>query len=112
MSLLKRVFVTLATSLVSFLLITPSAFAQAVSAADNEFTLKKFIAIACGFGIAIAAFGGALGQGKAVAATLEGIARNPSASGKMFVPMIVGLALIESLVIYALVISFMLSGKL
>jgi F-type H+-transporting ATPase subunit c len=42
---------------------------------------------------------------------LEGIARNPNASGKIFTPMIIGLALIESLVIYALVIAFILQGK-
>lgn len=57
-------------------------------------------------GLGIAALGGGLGQGKAIAAALEGIARNPSAQDKIFTPMIVGLALIESLVIYALVIAF------
>ena len=70
------------------------------------------MALAAGFGIAIAAVGGAMAQGKAVTATMEGIARNPGAAGKMFVPMILGLALIESLVIYSLVISFTLVGKL
>ena len=74
--------------------------------------VKKFIALACGFGIAIAALGGALGQAKAIAAGLEGIARNPEAQPRIFIPMIVGLALIESLVIYALVISIMLYAKL
>jgi F-type H+-transporting ATPase subunit c len=58
-------------------------------------------------GLGLAALGGALGQGKAVAAALEGIARNPAASDKVFTPMIIGLALIESLVIYALVIAFL-----
>ena len=48
---------------------------------------------------------------RAAAAALEGIARNPQASGKLFTPMIIGLALIESLVIYALVIAFILSGN-
>ena len=57
-------------------------------------------------------FGGALGQGKGVAAALDGIARNPGASGKIFAPMIIGLALIESLVIYAFVVSLILVGKL
>jgi F-type H+-transporting ATPase subunit c len=107
----KKVLAIVGLALTSVLLWVPSALA-AEGAADNPDSVKKFIAIAAGFGIAIAAFGGALGQGKAVAATLEGIARNPGASGKMFVPMIVGLALIESLVIYALVIAFQLAGKL
>ena len=70
------------------------------------------IAMAAGLAIGAAAAGGALGQGKAAAAALEGIARNPGASGKLFTPMIIGLALIESLVIYALLIAFQLVGKI
>jgi len=70
------------------------------------------LAIAIGFGIGIAAFGGALGQGKAVAAAMEGMARQPEAAGKIQTGMIIGLALIESLVIYSLVVSLLLIGKL
>ncbi|MGE5188859.1 MAG: ATP synthase F0 subunit C [Gemmatimonadota bacterium] len=88
------------------------AFAEEGAAAAAGGNVKTFIALAAGFGIAIASFGGALGQGKAIAAGLEGIARNPSAQNKIFIPMIVGLALIESLVIYTLVIAFILVGKL
>lgn len=80
--------------------------------AGQGFDKACALAIASGLGIAIAAFGGALGQGKAAAATLEGIARNPAASGKLLTPMIIALALIESLVIYALVIAFLLQGKI
>ncbi|MCA9670568.1 MAG: F0F1 ATP synthase subunit C [Myxococcales bacterium] len=93
------------------LLVAGVAFA-ADGAADNEFTMKAFIGIACGLGIGIAAFGGALGQGRAASAALDGIARNPGASGKIFTPMILGLALIESLVIYSLIISILLLGKI
>lgn len=57
-------------------------------------------------GLGLAALGGALGQGKTASAALDGIARNPAASGKIFVPMVIGLALIESLVLYAFVIAF------
>ncbi|MBI5343255.1 MAG: ATP synthase F0 subunit C [Deltaproteobacteria bacterium] len=85
---------------------------EGAAAAAGGSNVKTFIALAAGFGIAIASFGGALGQGKAIAAGLEGIARNPSAQNKIFIPMIVGLALIESLVIYTLVIAFILVGKL
>jgi F-type H+-transporting ATPase subunit c len=91
-------------------LFTASAFAQDGSG-SNDADVRMFAALAAGLGLGIAAFGGALGQGKAAAAALEGIARNPSASDKLFTPMILGLALIESLVIYSLVISFMLFGK-
>ncbi len=61
-------------------------------------------ALGAAIAIGVAAFGGALGQGKTAAAALEGIARNPQA--KLFIPMIIGLALIESLVIYAMIIAF------
>ena len=56
--------------------------------------------------LGLAAIGGALGQGKAISAALEGIARNPSAQDKIFTPMILGLAFIESLVIFTLVYKF------
>jgi len=69
------------------------------------------IALAAGLGIGIAALGGCLGQGRAAAAALDGIARNPGAAGQIRGPMILGLALIESLVIYALIIAFILAFK-
>jgi F-type H+-transporting ATPase subunit c len=90
-------------------------FASFALAAEKEplgQDVKKFIGLACGMGIAIAALGGALAQGRAIASGLEGIARNPEAQPKIFIPMIVGLALIESLVIYVLVVTFILLGKL
>lgn len=86
--------------------------ALAAGGDDNAFTVQGWLALGAGLAIGIAAFGGAQGQGRAAAAALEGIARNPGAADKLFVPMILGLALIESLVIYALVIAFMLSGKI
>lgn len=58
--------------------------------------------------ISIAAVGGAYAQGKAASVALEGIARNPAAADKLFTPMIIALALIESLVIYAFVIAFLI----
>ncbi len=70
------------------------------------------IAVAVALGIGMAALGGALGQGRTASAALEGIARNPNAADKIFTPMILGLALIESLVIYGLVIAFMLQAKI
>jgi F-type H+-transporting ATPase subunit c len=69
------------------------------------------IALAAGLGIGVAALGGGIGQGRAAAAALDGIARNPGAAGQIRGPMILGLALIESLVIYALIISLLLVLK-
>jgi len=92
------------------MMVASAAFAQEAGIAYAE--RDKWIAAAAALGVAIAAFGGALGQGRAASAALDGIARNPAAADKIFTPMIIGLALIESLVIYALVAFFILSGKI
>jgi F-type H+-transporting ATPase subunit c len=101
-------------------LVTTSFLATAflASAANAQAVAQKLTdgpgataLVGAGLAIGIAAVGGALGQGRAATAALEGIARNPSAADKLFTPMILGLALIESLVIYALVIAFMILGK-
>lgn len=70
------------------------------------------LVIAIGFGTALAAFGCGLGQGNAIRGALEGVARQPEASSRIMTMMIIGLALIESLTIYALVFGFMLWSKL
>ena len=91
------------------LLTTAIAFAQEAgeaAAGGNEGSATKYLAAA--FAIGIAAFGGALGQGRAASAALDGIARNPNAASKISTPMILGLALIESLVIYALIIALLI----
>jgi len=72
-------------------------------AVDHNVGLK---ALAAGVGFAIAVFGGALGQSRIGAAACEGAARNPGAAAKIQTMMILGLALIESLVLFALVIVF------
>lgn len=70
------------------------------------------LALGAALAICIAAVGGALAQGKAVAAAMEGISRNPGAEDKMFKQFILGLVFIESLVIYALLIAFFIVFKL
>lgn len=105
----KTVRITVIAALFTLVLVG-TALAQEGGGLDSS--VKSMIALSCGLGIAIAAFGGALGQGKAAAAAIEGIARNPGAYQKVFTPMILGLALIESLVIYSLLISFLLVFKL
>ncbi|MEO5971052.1 MAG: ATP synthase F0 subunit C [Bdellovibrionia bacterium] len=74
-------------------------------AADEAGRGDAFGSLGAALAIGLAAFGGSLGQARVGAAALEGIARNPAAQGKIFVPMIIGLALIESLVLYAFVIA-------
>lgn len=70
------------------------------------------LAIAVGLGTAIAALGCGIGQGIAVRGALEGTARQPEAAGRIQTMMIIGLALIESLTIYALVLGLLLLPKL
>ena len=70
------------------------------------------VAYAAAGAIAIAAFGGAIGQSMGIKSALDSIGRNPSAASKITTPMIIGLAMIESLVIYALVIALMLVLKI
>ena len=84
------------------------AFAGDAAATGAAGNYLAYIAIGAGLAIGLAAAGGGVGQGRAAAAALEGIARNPGAAGKLNGPMILGLALIESLVIYAFVIAIML----
>ena len=69
------------------------------------------IAVGAAIAIGLAALGGTLGQSRAVSAGLEATGRNPSAAGKVLVPMILGLVLIESLVILSFVIAIQLAGK-
>jgi F-type H+-transporting ATPase subunit c len=86
------------------------AFAADPKAAANP--AGWAIALASGLAIAIAVLGGALGQGRAAAAAFEGIARNPESQRSLFLVFVLGLALIESLVIFAFVIANGLLGKL
>jgi F-type H+-transporting ATPase subunit c len=82
------------------------AQAGAAEAGDNESSVKMYKAIAAGIGFGIAAGLAALGQAKVAAAAAEGAARNPGAAATIQRLMILGLALIESLVLFALLIVF------
>ncbi|MCX8084370.1 MAG: ATP synthase F0 subunit C [Calditerrivibrio sp.] len=101
MSRFAKVFGLVALLVAAF---SVSAFAAEGGAAGKSWAVY----LAAGLGMGIAAFGTGLGQGKAVASAVEGISRNPGASGKIMTPMIIGLAMIESLAIYALVVSLIL----
>jgi len=88
----------------------PSAGA-AVSAVGQEGRyagMFGYIALACVLGLGLAAYGGAIGMGNAVSGALNAMARNPGLYGKIFTSMLIGLALIESLVIYTLVVALLL----
>jgi F-type H+-transporting ATPase subunit c len=82
-------------------------YAQEAAAAATGIVAQWSI-ITAGFALALAALGAALGQGRAVASAAEAIARNPGAAGEIRGALILGLVLIESLVIYVLLISLIL----
>ena len=115
--MVKSKITVMLTTVLSILAVSAVAFAQDAAAVDAAVRVAKastggWIAIGAGLAIGLAALGGALGQARAAAAALEGIARNPGSADKVFTPYILGLVLIESLVIYALLIAFLLQGKI
>jgi len=107
----KLGLMTTLASVVTFL--STSAFAQQgmMKPGANEFDARTGAMIGAGFAIGLGVLGGTLGQGRAAAAALDGISRNPGAAPRIQTPMILGLALIESLVLLSFVIAFFLQGK-
>lgn len=89
----------------------PAMAQEAAQHAANTATGVPYGAIAGALGLAFAAAFGAIGQGKAIVAACEGTARNPGATGNIRTTLMIGLAFIESLVLYMLLISFMVMGK-
>lgn len=103
---MKKLILTSLSTLTLLLLAVP-AFAQTAEGGRDV----GMIALAAGLCMGLGAFGGALGQARTASAALEGIARNPQAAPKVQTPMIIALAMTESLVLFALVIAFFLQGK-
>ena len=85
------------------LMLAPATFAQAAGEAAKT---TDWVGFAAALGLGLAAAGGGLGQGRATAAACESTARNPGAAGPIRTSFIIGVALIESLVLYVLVIVF------
>ena len=108
MSMMKKLGPSaLSAALVTFA--AAPAFAQEVAAkAAANGQIQSWAAAGAGLAIGLAVLGGAMGQGRAAAAALEGISRNPGAAARIQTPMILGLALIESLVLLAFVVAFLL----
>jgi len=101
-----RVVMTLAVAFVAVALAPELAFA-----AEGE-SSNWGIAIGAGLAIGLAGLGCGLGQGNAASAAVTGIARNPGAAGQIQTPMIIALALIESIALYGLIIGLLLQGKI
>ncbi|HLI78899.1 MAG TPA: ATP synthase F0 subunit C [Candidatus Binataceae bacterium] len=85
---------------------------EGAAGGGHSVSTAGLIAIAANIGIGIAAFGSAIGQGRVGAAAMESIGRNPNSTGQLFTPMIIALAFIEALTLYAFVVAFLLQGKI
>ena len=101
---MKKKLMWLLTALTTTMIVAPVALAQAVGGSQGGGT--SWVGVASALGLGIAAAGCGVGQGKATAAACEGTARNPGASGAILTKFIIGVALIESLTLYALVVVF------
>jgi len=102
---MKKLISTLGLAVVALLFGAESAFAEGATGASD------MLPISVAFAMGIAVIGGTFAQGRALSSALESIGRNPSSRGDIFVPMLIGLAFIESLVILGFVISNQLVGK-
>jgi F-type H+-transporting ATPase subunit c len=108
---MKRLLSILFTLAVMLAAASP-AFAEAAGGGGGGGGLSAwalpFLFIAAGFGMAIGTLGPGLGQGRAVSSAVEAMARNPAVAGKILTAMLIGLAMIEALAIYALVVALVL----
>jgi F-type H+-transporting ATPase subunit c len=100
--------ILLALALVSILAPLCSAEEAAAAGKSSNILYYALAALGCGLGIGLAALGTGIGQGIGLGGACEGVARNPGASGKITTTLIIGLAMIESLAIYALVVVLIL----
>lgn len=105
---MKNLFFVLSAVLLSSTAMAQEAAAGSVASAVGSTT--GLVAIGIGIMMGLAVLGGTLGQSKAAAMALDGIARNPAASKQLTTPFILALALMESLVLFAFVIGFFMQG--
>lgn len=91
------------------------AFAQEATLtavqASTTVTDKSFGALAAAIALGVAALGGCLAQGRIGTAAMEGLARNPQSRSAIFVPMIIALVFVETLVLFTFALSFLLQAK-
>ena len=108
MNKIQKIWATF-TTFAAVMVASSAALAADGVAAQGD---GAWMSIAVAIGIGLAAFGGTMSQARVGSSALEGIARNPNATDKVFVPMILGLAFIESLVLFTWVLMFLLLGKI
>ena len=111
----KGSFMKRLATVLALILVAAPAFAQDAGSTQVHAAAAStlgLVAIGIGIMMGLAVLGGTLVQSKAAASALDGIARNPAASGKFTGPLILSLALMESLVLFAFLISLFIQGAL
>jgi F-type H+-transporting ATPase subunit c len=103
---MRKLIVTL-LALVAMMLIAGIALA-AEGEAGGQVPIIQYTVLAAGLAIGLGAIGSGIGMGTAIGGACEGTSRNPEAGGRILTTMIIGLAMIESLTIYALVVALIL----
>ncbi len=107
---MRRLTAVLLLSFVMLCLLAPLALAEEAAAPEaqqgsfNKMYYYGMAAVGCGLAIGFGALGAGIGQGIGTSKACEGIARNPATAGKVTTTLIIGLAMMESLTIYALVV--------
>jgi len=110
--MVRRIWMAVNLTLVALVASPVVAMAQAGPTDLGAGLRGGLLALGAGLGLGIAAMGCGLGQGRIGASAMESIGRNPNSTNQLFVPMIIGLAFVESLTLYALVIAFILQGRI
>jgi len=108
---MSRRLATVAFAAVTFALVAAPALAQEAGAGQAAASGNWAQFLGAAFAIGFAAALGGIGQGRGISAACEAMGRNPGAAGPIRITMIIGLALIESLVIYSLIIAIMILAK-
>lgn len=101
---MKKFFAMAALIILVLAIFTPIAFAEEAAASDSKLSYYGMAVLGSGFAIGLAGLGTGIGMGVGLRGATDGVARNPGASGKITTTLIIGLAMIESLAIYALVV--------
>ncbi|HIJ60012.1 MAG TPA: ATP synthase F0 subunit C [Nitrospirae bacterium] len=103
---MKKLLTVSLVVLVAVMLMAPTVFAEDAKAmgANPKLSYYGMAVLGCGLAIGLAALGTGIGMGHGLRGATEGTARNPGVSGKIMTTLIIGIAMIESLAIYALVV--------
>lgn len=104
----SKLLSTIILSAMTTLIMSLPVLAADATAAANEFSVLSGKAFAAGIAIGLAALGGAIGMGLAIAKAAEGVSRQPEANSKIQTIMMLGLVFIETAIIYALVVAILI----